>query len=306
MQRRDFLQNSFIAGVSMPLLQSYSHLWTGSDAPYEKLTILHTNDTHSRIDPFDDGEFKGLGGVSARKIIIDDIRSTEANTLLLDAGDIFQGTPYFNMYNGEIEMKAMSYLGYDASTIGNHDFDSGTENLAKQMEHANFQFIISNYDVTNSALANKVAPYIVFNKGKIKVGVFAIGIELDGLVSKKNYGDIIYQDPVEYATRYANILKSDEDCDIVICLSHLGYSYKSSKVSDLKLADKVDNIDFIIGGHTHTFLDCPTIVQKPEKKFVIVNQVGFGGVTLGKLDVYFNRTKKTIEKNLSNMIKCQI
>ena len=266
MLRRDILQNSFIAGISLPLLQSHSHLWKGSDAPYEKLTLLHTNDTHSRIDPFEDGEYKGLGGVLARKKVIDEVKSIESNTLLLDAGDIFQGTPYFNMYNGEIEMKAMSYLGYDASTIGNHDFD----------------------------------------KGKVKVGVLAVGIELDGLVSKKNYGNIIYQNPIETANRYAKILKEDENCDIIICLSHLGYSYKGNKMSDLKLAEKVDNIDVIIGGHTHTFLECPTLIEKPEKKFVIVNQVGFGGITLGKLDIYFNRSKKAIEKNLSNLIKCRI
>lgn len=306
MQRREFLQKSFLAGVSIPMLQSYSHLWKGENAPYEKITLLHTNDTHSRIDPFEDGEYKGLGGVLARKKIIDEVRTVETNTLLLDAGDIFQGTPYFNMYNGEIEMKAMSYLGYDASTIGNHDFDNGSENLAKQMEHANFPFIISNYDVADSALANKVAPYIVFNKGKVKVGVLGIGIELDGLVSKKNYGSIVYQDPIDTANRYANILREDENCDIIVCLSHLGYSYKSNKISDLKLAEAVYNIDVVIGGHTHTFLDCPTLVEKPEKKFVIVNQVGFGGITLGKLDVYFDRSKKTIEKNLSNMVKCQI
>ncbi len=306
MKRRDFLQNSFVAGISLPMLQSYNHLWKGSDAPYEKLTILHTNDTHSRIDPFEDGEYKGFGGVVARKKIIDEVRANEHNNLLLDAGDIFQGTPYFNMYNGEIEMKAMSYLGYDASTIGNHDFDNGADNLAKQMEHANFPFIISNYDVTDSVLANKVAPYTVFNKGKVKVGVIGIGIELNGLVSKKNYGSIVYLDPIETANRYANILKSDENCDIIICLSHLGYSYKSKKISDIQLAEKVDNIDVIIGGHTHTFLECPTLIEKPEKKFVIVNQVGFGGITLGKLDIYFNRSRKTIEKNLSNLIKCQI
>jgi 5'-nucleotidase len=306
MKRRDFLQNSFVAGISLPMLQSYNHLWKGTDAPYEKLTILHTNDTHSRIDPFEDGEYKGFGGVVARKKIIDEVRANESNNLLLDAGDIFQGTPYFNMYNGEIEMKAMSYLGYDASTIGNHDFDNGADNLAKQMEYANFPFIISNYDVTDSALANKVAPYTVFNKGKVKVGVIGVGIELDGLVSKKNYGSIVYLDPIETASRYANILKSDENCDIIICLSHLGYSYKSKKISDIQLAEKVDNIDVIIGGHTHTFLQCPTLIEKPEKKFVIVNQVGFGGITLGKLDIYFNRSRKTIEKNLSNLIKCQI
>lgn len=306
MHRRDFLQNGFMAGVSLPFLQSYQHLWKGSDAPYEKVTLLHTNDTHSRIDPFEDGEYKGLGGVVARKKVIDEIRAVESNNILLDAGDIFQGTPYFNMYNGEIEMKAMSYLGYDAATLGNHDFDNGAENLSKQMEYANFPFIVSNYDVTDSALANKVAPYIVFNRGKIKLGVFGIGIELDGLVSKKNYGNIIYRDPIDEANKIANILKSDENCDIIVCLSHLGYSYKSDKVSDIKLAEKVDNLDIIIGGHTHTFLECPHLVEKPEKKFVIVNQVGFGGINLGRLDIYFDRSSRRIEKNLSNLIKCQI
>lgn len=295
-----------MAGVSIPMLQSHAQLWQGLDAPYEKLTLLHTNDTHSRIDPFEDGDYKGLGGVVARKKIIDEIRAIEPNVLLLDAGDIFQGTPYFNMFNGELEMKAMSYLGYDASTIGNHDFDNGQENLAKQMDHANFPFIISNYDVTDSALANKVAPCIIFTKGKLKVGVFAVGVELEGLVNRKNYGNILYQDPIAEANKQADILKYDEKCDVIICLSHLGYNYKDKKIGDLKLAEKVDNIDVIIGGHTHTFLDCPTLVKKTEKKFVIVNQVGFGGITLGKLDIYFDRSKKTIEKNLSNLIKCRI
>lgn len=306
MNRRSFLQKSFIAGTALPFLQPYNHLWAASDAPYEKLVILHTNDTHSRIDPFEDGDFKGLGGVAARKTLIDQVRAIEPNVLLLDAGDFFQGTPYFNMYNGEVEIRAMSYLGYDAATLGNHDFDNGAGNLAKQMEHAVFPFVMSNYDVTDSPLANKVAPYTVFEKGKIKVGVFGLGIELDGLVSKKNYGDIIYSNPIEVANRYCSILKFDERCDIVICLSHLGYSYKDKKISDTVLAEKVDNLDIIIGGHTHTFLDCPQIIQKPEKNFVIVNQVGWGGVTLGKLDIYFDRRKKKIERNISNLIKCQI
>lgn len=306
MNRRDFLEKSFIAGVSIPYLESYNYLWTEKDAPYEKLVILHTNDTHSRIDPFEDGDFKGLGGVVARKYLVDEVRSTEDNTLLLDAGDIFQGTPYFNLYGGEIEMKAMAYLGYDAATIGNHDFDNGAENLAKQMEHANCPFVISNYDVTDSPLSNKVAPYTVFNKGKIKVGIFGLGIELDGLVNKSQYGDILYQSPIDTAKRYSDILKYDEKCDIIICLSHLGYQYSNSKISDLVIAEKVDNLDIILGGHTHTFLECPKLIQKAEKKFVIVNQVGWGGITLGKLDIYFDRNKKSIEKNLANLIKCQI
>jgi 5'-nucleotidase len=305
-QRRGFIKTAFTAGVAIPALTGYSQLWTAENAPFEKLTILHTNDTHSRIDPFDSGEFKGLGGVASRKTLIDKVRADEKNILLLDAGDIFQGTPYFNMYNGELEMKAMTYLGYDAATIGNHDFDNGTENLATQMKHAMFPFVVSNYQVQNSALQTKIAPYIVFNKGKIKVGVFGLGIELDGLVSKKNYGEIIYDDPIESAKKTVQILKFDEKCDIIICLSHLGYSYKEKKVSDLVLAQEVDHLDVILGGHTHTFLDCPKLVQKAENKFIIVNQVGWGGVTLGRLDIYFDKEKNRIEKNIANLLKCHI
>lgn len=305
MKRRRFLKNAFMAGVALPLLD-YKKAWAAENAPYEKLTILHTNDTHSRIDAFDSGEFKGLGGVASRKTLIDKVRAVEANTLLLDAGDIFQGTPYFNMYNGELEMKSMTYLGYDASTIGNHDFDNGAENLAKQMNHAHFPFVVSNYLVKNSPLETKIAPYIVFNKGKIKVGVFGLGIELDGLVSKKNYGEIIYENPIISANKMTAILKNDEKCDVIICLSHLGYSYKEKKISDLILAQEVDHLDIILGGHTHTFLDCPKLVQKSENKFVIVNQVGWGGVNLGRLDIYFDKEKNRIEKNIANLLKCHI
>lgn len=305
MQRRGFLKRTFIAGASLPFV-GYESLWAHEDSPYEKIVLLHTNDTHSRIDPFDSGEFKGLGGVAARKTLIDQVRKEEKHVVLLDAGDIFQGTPYFNMFNGELEMKAMSYLGYDAATIGNHDFDNGTENLATQMRHANFPFVMSNYVLKHSPLETMISPYIIINKGRVKIGVFGLGIELDGLVSKKNYGDIVYEDPIESGAKIAQILKFDEKCDIVVCLSHLGYSYKEKKVSDIVLAEKVDHIDIIIGGHTHTFLDCPKLIQKNEKKFVIINQVGWGGITLGKLDIYFDKRKNSIEKNLSNLLKCQI
>jgi len=306
MQRRGFLRNTLVAGIGLPLL-SYNELWANENARYEKLVILHTNDTHSRIDPFDSGDFKGMGGVSARKTLIDQVRKEEKNVLLVDAGDIFQGTPYFNLFNGEIEMKAMSYLGYDMGTIGNHDFDNGEENLAKQMQYANFPFVVSNYDVKNSALATKIYPYKTLKKGKIKIGIFGLGIELDGLVSKKNYGEIIYQNPIEVAQKMSNLLKHDEKCDIVLCLSHLGYSYKEkNKVSDLVLAQNVDNLDIVIGGHTHTFLECPKLVQKNENNFVIVNQVGWGGINLGKLDIYFDKEKNRVEKNGSNLLKCHV
>ena len=185
----------------------------------------------------------------------------------------------------------MSEMGYDAVTIGNHDFDNGIDGLANQMHHANFPFISSNYDFSNTVLENKVIPHKVFNKGDIKVGVFGIGIELKGLVDSKLYGNTKYLDPIETANKTASYLKKKLNCDLVICLSHLGFKYKSEKISDIKLAEQTQNIDLIIGGHTHTFLKEPVIFKNNAKKEVIISQVGFGAIKLGKIDFYFDKNK---------------
>jgi 5'-nucleotidase len=257
-----------------------------------KLTILHTNDVHSRIDPFpmDGGRNQGLGGVAARAKLIKQIRAEEEQVLLLDAGDIFQGTPYFNIYKGEPEIKAMSAMGYDACTIGNHDFDAGMANLASQLNrHASFPMLVTNYDFNGTEMEGRTKPYKVFRKGKLKVGVFGVGIELRGLVPDTLYGKTVYTDPVQKANQTAALLKG-KDCDMIICLSHLGYQYKgSNKVSDEVLAKESENIDLIIGGHTHSFLDNPVTFQNKKGEDVIVNQVGFAGIILGRLDFEFSK-----------------
>ena len=258
-----------------------------------KLTILHTNDVHSRIDPFpmDGTANQGLGGAARRATLIKKIRAAESNVLLLDAGDIFQGTPYFNFYNGELEMKLMTEMGYDAATIGNHDFDAGMENLVKQLKNASFPLINANYDFSNTVMKDKTLPYKIFTKQKIKIGVFGVGIELKGLVAANLSLETRYLDPLSIANKTATFLKEEAKCDYVICLSHLGYSYKEDKIDDVKLATNSQNIDLIIGGHTHTFLSQPDIQKNTAGKPVIINQVGWAGIMLGRIDVFFERGK---------------
>lgn len=258
-----------------------------------KLTILHTNDTHSRLEPFpmDGGRNQGLGGVAGRLHLINKIRQEEEYVLLLDAGDIFQGTPFFNLYKGEPEIKAMTSLGYDATTIGNHDFDAGMENLATQLtKHANFPMLVANYDFTGTAMEFKTLPYKVFKKGGLKIGVFGIGISGKGLIPDNLFGATQYLNPIQKANETAEILKRRKDCDMVICLSHLGYQYKNSNaVSDAILSKETENIDLIIGGHTHTFLDKPSIFKNKRGDDVVVNQVGWAGMVLGRLDFEFTK-----------------
>ena len=260
-----------------------------------KITILHTNDVHSHIEPFgkNSGENANKGGVARRATMIDKLRRENANTLLLDAGDIFQGTPYFNYFGGELEFKLMSMLKYDAATIGNHDFDNGIEGLYNMLPHAKFDFLSANYDFKNTIMNTHVKPYKIFNKSGIKIGVFGLGVELKGLVDKKAFKETNYMDPIEISQDMSRILKIDKGCDLVICLSHLGYDYKnSSKVSDLKLARSTKNIDLIIGGHTHTFLNKPTQEINVEGKTVLVNQVGCFGLYLGRIDFYLESQNK--------------
>ena len=287
--RRDFLKSGSTAAAFFALNASPFAAFAKNGTV--QLTILHTNDVHSRIEPFpmDGSRNQGLGGVARRAALIKQIRAEQKNVLLLDAGDVFQGTPYFNMFGGELEMKLMSDMGYDAGTMGNHDFDNGIAGFVKQLPHANFPFLVSNYDFNNTDLKGKTQSYKVFRKEGLKIGVFGLGIELAGLVDKKNYGDIVYQDPIAKANETAAILKNDLHCDLVICLSHLGYKYKEDKVSDQILARSTRNIDLIIGGHTHTFMKVPEDIKNLDGKITTVNQVGFAGINLGRLDYFFQK-----------------
>lgn len=263
-----------------------------TEGKLHKLTILHTNDVHSRIEPFplDGGKNQGRGGIARRAALIKKIREEEKNVLLLDAGDMFQGTPFFNYFGGELEIKLMSKMGYDAGTIGNHDFDAGIDGLHKQYTtQANFPLINCNYDFSDTVLNGLIKPYQVIQKGALKIGILGVGIQLNGLVPALLFKKTAYNDPIKKANHYANILKSEEKCDYVICLSHLGYKYGTNKVSDMVLASSTKNIDLIIGGHTHTFLDQPTIVTNQGQKETLVTQVGWAGMILGRLDIYFER-----------------
>ena len=266
-----------------------------------KLTILHTNDQHSRIEPFDSSYSRNpnQGGFARRAALIQKIRGEEKNVLLLDSGDTFQGTPYFNFFGGELEFKLMSMMGYDASTMGNHDFDNGLEGFKKVLPNAKFPFICSNYDFKNTILDGQTLPYKVFKKNGIKVGIFGVGIELAGLVGKKSYGETVYLNPVEIAQHYATFLRNEKKCDLVICLSHIGYDYKDNprKISDKILASQTDGINLILGGHTHTFLPEPQTFVNKSGKNVMVNQVGWAGLLLGKINFYFDKNKKV--KNIS-------
>ena len=294
MKRRTFIQQTSAAGALIGL--GGLTVSSANASKTKKITILHTNDVHSHIDPFgpDDGRNANKGGVARRASLVESIRKENPNTLLLDAGDIFQGTPYFNYYGGELEFKLMSMLKYDLATIGNHDFDNGIDGLYAQLPHADFDFVSANYNFKNTVLDTHVKPYKIFIKDDVRIGVFGLGIELEGLVGKRHFKETEYICPVEIAQDMSRILKEDEQCDIVICLSHLGYFYKKTpdKISDLLLARQTKDIDLIIGGHTHTFLPKPTIEKNSVGKNVLVNQVGCYGLYLGQIDFYLESDKE--------------
>jgi len=270
------------------------------------ITILHTNDVHSQIEPLPSNHYKypGLGGFSRRATLVDNIRKNNPNTLLLDAGDIFQGTPYFNYFGGELEFKLMSMLGYDIATLGNHDFDNGINGFLSQLPNANFDFVSANYDFSNTVLEGLVKPYKTFIKSGIKIGVFGLGVELEGLVSKRLYKETKYLNPIEKAQDTVRDLKEKEQCDLVICLSHIGYNYKNNpdKVCDLQLARNTKDIDLIIGGHTHTLLPKPTIEKNSVGENVLINQCGKSGVYMGQIDFYFSADGDKIAKGKSILV----
>lgn len=291
--RRDFILHTAGAGAALMVPGWLKGAVVAEEMT--KLVILHTNDVHSRIDPFpeDGSRNAGLGGAAVRAAMIRSIREENEHVLLFDSGDIFQGTPYFNFFLGEPEIRLMSEMGYDATTMGNHDFDAGLDNFEKQMrEHASFPLVIANYDFSDTVMHQQYASRLIFRKGRLKIGVTGVGIELNGLVPASLYGTTRYLDPLAHAVREADILKHDEKCDLVICLSHLGHKYNSSKISDITLARESRSIDIILGGHTHTFMDQPEILRNRDGENVIIHQVGWGGLRLGKIEMVFERNRK--------------
>lgn len=292
--RRTFIRQLTGAGI---LAGSGLLSWDALAGPEKKrLTILHTNDMHSRIDPFpmNDPKHPGMGGFARRAALINTIRAEEKNVLLFDSGDIFQGTPYFNLFNGVPEIQLMNAMNYAAATLGNHDFDGGIDQLAQRIQEAKFPFLCANYDFTHSPLESLTSSFQIFEIDGLRIGVFGLGIDPKGLIDNSVSKYFRYTDPLVRAKTISRILSMDEKCDMVICLSHLGYQYKEDKISDVILARQTEHIDLILGGHTHTFLDNPVSILNAARRNTLVAQAGWAGLRLGRIDFEFDHsvTKK--------------
>jgi 5'-nucleotidase len=260
------------------------------------ITILHTNDMHSQIDPLPANDrYAGKGGIARRGTLVKRIRKEQPNTLLIDAGDSFQGTPYFNLYKGVVEYKTMSAVGYDVVTLGNHDFDNGIEGLAEAMKSASFEFVSANYDVSATVIANRVKPYVVRQLGGVRVGLFGLGIKLEGLNPPESFKGLKYLDPVRMARGAVRLLREREKCAMVVCASHLGYypQPKGDELGDSQVVAQVDGIDFIASGHTHTFMKQPVMAKQPSGKDTVIFQVGKSGIYLGRVDFTVRENRVT-------------
>jgi 5'-nucleotidase len=283
--RRDFLTTSAAFGVFA--IASPRELLAAETV----ITILHTNDTHSQIDPLPANDKNaGKGGVARRATLVKRIRKQNPNTLLIDAGDVLQGTPYFNFYKGEVEYKAMSAIGYDVGTLGNHEFDNGLAALAAALKFANFDIVSANYDVKGTVLEDKVKPYVVKTVAGIRIGLFGLGISPTALITAENFKGVTYIDPVVAAREAVKKLREQERCALVVCMSHLGY-VPDGKTGDLLVASQVDGIDFIAGGHTHTFMEKPVTQTQPCGAKTLIFQVGKSGIYVGRVDFTFRSGK---------------
>ena len=244
----------------------------------DHLTILHTNDTHSQVEP----KANGQGGYARRMGLIKQERQADENLLLVDAGDFCQGTPYFNFYHGRVEIDAMNRMGYDAATLGNHEFDNGLDTLAAVLETAQFPIVCANYDFAGTAMEGKAKPYVIVHKGGLKIGITGLGCDPKGLISDRNFLPAKYLDPYLSAQRVADELRLKK-CDIVVCLSHLGtYGKAEGDVSDVQLVKSTRGIDVVIGGHTHKLYD-QLRVANLDGDSIPVCQMGKSGVYLGKI-----------------------
>ena len=302
MTRRSFIRKIGWGTTGIALGSVPYNLLANED--FVTVSILHTNDIHTHIEPFESSNprYDGKGGLARIAELAEKYRQKNPNTLLFDAGDMFQGTPYFNYFKGELIFKLMSAAGYDAGTIGNHEFDNGLEGILEPLPHARFPFIISNYDFSDTLLSGKFPRWKIFKKSGVKVGVYGLGIELSGLVSKSNYGNTIYRNPLNVAREMEQFLKNEKKCDLVICLSHLGLRYRENKISDMVIAAETSITDLIIGGHTHTYLEKPIELKNKAGKQVVVNQAWWGGLVVGQIDFVFERAGRKRKTAFANKI----
>lgn len=293
--RKTFLKQVAAAGAGLSLIGMKPLVSYGRPSSSKVISLMHTNDTHARIDPFPagSGTYEGLGGAARRAALIKKIREDNPHNLLLDAGDTFQGTPYFNFFHGALDFELMSMMGYDASTIGNHEFDNKVEGFVDVAPKANFPFVNSNYDFRGAPeMGAFIEEFIIRYVDGVKIGIFGLGISFESLVLPELHVGVRYMNAELVARQLTRRLRQDHKCDMVICLSHLGYKYETDRVSDYVIANEVDGIDLIIGGHTHTLLEEPHIVEKPGKDPTIISQVGHAGVVLGRLNFEFDRTNR--------------
>ncbi len=258
-----------------------------ASAKKKRLVILHSNDTHSCIYPLNENLLDtlqaGRGGFLRRAQMIKEERKNSPCLLLLDSGDFSQGSPYYTMFQGDVEIGLMNLMGYDAAALGNHEFDFGLENMARIFKQANFPILCANYDFSGTPLEGIVKPYTIIKKNGLKIGVFGLSPELDGLVFAKNCEGVTFLDPIEVASQMADILKRKEKCDLVICLSHLGWDILG--VDDTEVMAATKNIDLFLGGHTHSYFDSLKWVKNLDGKDIPNDQNGKSGIYVGKLQL---------------------
>ena len=250
------------------------------------LTLLQTSDTHSRIEPIDvhaADKYAGMGGFVRRAALLDQFRENNPDVLVFDCGDFSQGTPYYNLFKGEVEIKMLNLMKYDAATIGNHEFDFGLDNMARLFRMADFPVVCANYDVTGTVLEGLVKPYVVLNRDGMKIGVFGLSPKMEGLVQADKCEGVVFKDPVPVANEVAAKLKDVEGCDAVVCLSHLGIK------EDEMLVHQTRNIDVVLGGHSHTFMQEPVFFQNLDGESIPVSHTGKNGIFVGKIDLTFER-----------------
>lgn len=261
----------------------------------KQLVILHTNDTHSCVQPLSknlaDTLFAGRGGYLRRIAMLEEERAKYPDLLLFDSGDFSQGSPYYNLYGGEVEVGLMNRMHYDAATIGNHEFDFGLENMARIFKMADFPIVCSNYDFAGTPVQGLVKRYVIIKRDGLKIGVFGLGPKLEGLVSDYNCEGVRFIDPVIVAQEMADLLKGEKKCDIVICLSHLGWD-KVNTLTDGQMMSKTKGIDLVLGGHSHTFLKELQYVKNADGIEVANDQNGKSGIYIGKMIVNLTRSRK--------------
>ena len=251
----------------------------------KQLLIYHTNDMHSRVEPFpkdyQDTLLADRGGLVRRATFIKQQRAADKDLLLFDCGDFSQGTPYYNLFRGEVEVKLMNHIGYDAGTIGNHEFDFGLENMANLFRMAEFPILCANYDFTGTVLEGLVKDYVVLERKGVRIGVFGLGAPLEGLVAKANYGDTKFKDTITEAQRVTDLLRDQEGCDVVVCLSHLGWN--AEPYSDISLIENTRRIDVVLGGHSHSYFDEPIYYKNLDGIDTPVQQMGKNAAFIGKI-----------------------